>query len=50
MCKKILIFDDYLHSTFTQSSRLVRMTAEFESNITSVERIKEYCETEHEVT
>ena len=29
--------------------RLVRMSAEFESNITSVERIKEYCETEHEV-
>jgi hypothetical protein len=25
------------------------MTAEFESNITSVERIKEYCNTEHEV-
>ena len=25
------------------------MSAEFESNITSVERIKEYCETEHEV-
>jgi hypothetical protein len=29
---------------------LVRMSAEFESNITSVERIKEYCETPHEVT
>nr|UOU03337.1 ATP-binding cassette subfamily C1-6 [Brachionus rubens] len=27
---------------------LVRMSADFESNITSVERIKEYCETPHE--
>nr|APD26519.1 ATP-binding cassette transporter subfamily C member 1 X6 protein [Brachionus koreanus] len=27
---------------------LVRMSADFESNITSVERIKEYCETSHE--
>ena len=29
---------------------LVRMSAEFETNITSVERIKEYCETPHEVS
>ena len=29
---------------------MVRMSAEFESNITSVERIKEYCQTDnHEV-
>lgn len=28
---------------------LVRMSAEFESNVTSVERINEYCETPHEV-
>lgn len=27
---------------------LVRMSADFETNITSVERIKEYCETPHE--
>ena len=27
---------------------MVRMSAEFESNITSVERIKEYCEVPHE--
>ena len=28
---------------------LVRMSADFESAVTSVERIKEYCETPHEV-
>lgn len=28
---------------------LVRMTAEFESNLTSVERLNEYCKTPHEV-
>ena len=28
---------------------MVRQTADFESNITSVERIDEYCNTPHEV-
>lgn len=28
---------------------LVRVSAEFESNITSIERIEEYCNTPHEV-
>ena len=28
---------------------LVRMSAEFETNVTSAERIEEYCNTPHEV-